>query len=136
MMKRHRFHREARLEYIEALLHLEGQRVGYGAKFEAEVEAVLKSRSSTPSPTNIENRSTGSTGSRKTGFGIDLDARGHGLMRFWRRAPARTDDRQPACSSGAAAAKRWRPVVVHQSIQARAATSRALRSPWAENGMR
>jgi hypothetical protein len=41
-MTQHKFHREARLEYIEALLLLEEQRIGYGEKFEAEVEAVLK----------------------------------------------------------------------------------------------
>jgi hypothetical protein len=41
-MKHHKFHREARLEYIEALLLLEEERVGYGAKFEAEVEAALR----------------------------------------------------------------------------------------------
>ena len=41
-MTKPRFHPEARLEYIEALLLLEEERVGYGAKFEAEVEATLR----------------------------------------------------------------------------------------------
>jgi hypothetical protein len=41
-MTQHRFHREARLEYVEALLLLEEEQVGHGAKFEAEVGATLQ----------------------------------------------------------------------------------------------
>lgn len=36
-----RFHPAARLEYIEALLYLEGQRPGYGSRFETEVAEAL-----------------------------------------------------------------------------------------------
>lgn len=36
-----RFHPDARAEYVDALLYLEKQRVGYGEKFENEVFATL-----------------------------------------------------------------------------------------------
>lgn len=37
-----RFHPDAREEYVDALLYLEEQRVGYGEKFENEVFAALE----------------------------------------------------------------------------------------------
>ncbi|NVB41810.1 type II toxin-antitoxin system RelE/ParE family toxin [Pseudenhygromyxa sp. WMMC2535] len=37
-----RFHPGARVEYVEALAHLEERRLGYGEKFETEVFAALQ----------------------------------------------------------------------------------------------
>ncbi len=37
-----RFHPEARVEYVEALVYLEERRSGYGEKFEGEVFAALE----------------------------------------------------------------------------------------------
>ena len=40
-MRELRFHPEARVELVEAIVYHEAARAGYGAKFEAEVEALV-----------------------------------------------------------------------------------------------
>jgi plasmid stabilization system protein ParE len=72
-MKPYRFHPEARLEYIEALLHVEEEREGYGAKFEAEVDAALRRVSEFPR-----------SAPRLPGFPKDVEARAFllGVFRY------------------------------------------------------
>jgi hypothetical protein len=70
-MTQHKFHREARLEYIEALLLLEEQRIGYGEKFEAEVEAVLKRIEEFPKSASL-----------LKGFPTEIEARAFPLRTF------------------------------------------------------
>lgn len=41
-LKSPRFHPDARVEYVEALVYHEAQREGYGAKFEDEVFSVIE----------------------------------------------------------------------------------------------
>ena len=43
-----RFHPDARLEYVDALVYIEGRRAGYGRKFEEEVESTLDLARSLP----------------------------------------------------------------------------------------
>jgi len=65
------FHPEARAEYLTALLHLEEEREGYGARFEAEIDAALDRVRSFPR-----------SGARVEGLPRDIEARAFPRRRF------------------------------------------------------
>jgi hypothetical protein len=64
-------HPEAEAEYVDALLYLEEQRDGYGARFEAEVDATLARIRAFPQ-----------SGVLLTGYPRDVEARAFPLRRF------------------------------------------------------
>ena len=70
-MSQPRFHPAARREYVDALLYYEDRRVGYGARFEAEVQSVLERVRQFPA-----------SGPRMGGLPPEIEARSFPLRTF------------------------------------------------------
>ena len=68
---RSRFHPDARAEYVDALVYIEGRRKGYAEKFEAEVFAALERALQFPG-----------SGARPHGYPEDLNLRAFPLRVF------------------------------------------------------
>lgn len=95
-----RFHPEARLELLEAILVHEEARVGYGAKLADEVERVLAQVVEFPG-----------TGAALAGYPDELDARAFQLSTFRYRLIVLTVNREPVVYAVAHTSRRpgyWR----------------------------